>query len=347
VEKPQQGAAVCEEAVLMGRLMCLTEMILAMILSIMPAFLMSVEASEITMPLPVRNLYPPMMRFFDPTPDSALRSYDPTWSFEFNQHYSTVNVADNSTKAQLLVDMELYVLDPVIRYAVNSGLELTLRTPVLMPASGVFDSAIQSFHDAFSMPDGGRKFRPNDSFAYVFNPAKGTGWRGRSRVEIGNIELSARYHLLGEGEWKLAALAAVKLPTASKARGWGSGEPDLAVGTVTSWKNSDWFAHLEGWVIQPLAKDQPGIHYGRYLRGSVVAGYQLFDSAALIVQAQGGSSPYNTGISGLDHPPFLISFGLRGQLTTGMGWHATIVENISQVTTQDISVAVGLSQAFE
>jgi len=104
--------------------------------------------------------------------------------------------------------------------------------------------------------------------------------------------------------------------------------------------------------VQPLASDEPGIHYQSYLRGSVTLGYQLFDAASLMVQAQGGSSPYLTAVSALDHPPFLISFGLRGQLhaaggQSALGWTATIVENISQVTTQDISVAIGLSWPVE
>jgi len=41
----------------------------------------------------------------------------------------------------------------------------------------------------------------------------------------------------------------------------------------------------------------PGIRYECYLRGSLTLGYQLFDSASLIVQAQGGTSPYLTSIS--------------------------------------------------
>jgi len=145
----------------------------------------------------------------------------------------------------------------------------------------------------------------------------------------------------------MAALAALKLPTASKARGWGSGAIDLAAGSVLSWQQGEWFAHLEGWLVQPFAKDEPGIRYERYLRGSVSLGYRLFDAASLIVQAQGGNSPYLATISALDHPPFLVSFGLRGNMDSGLGWTATIVENISQVTTQDISVALGFSWPVE
>jgi len=312
----------------------------------------SAQAVDLTSPLPVRNLYPPMMRFFDPTPDSALRSYDQPWLFELNQHYSTVNIIDPQPGVRLLVDMELYVLEPVVRYAVGGRLEFSIRAPLLMPASGVFDAAIMSFHEGFGFPNNGRGLRPNNGFAYMFDNGRGTRWQGRSRFELGNVELSSRFQLASGEHWAMAALAAIKLPTASKARGWGSGASDLAAGGVVSWRQGGAFAHLEGWAIQPLASDAPGIRYQRYVRGSVTLGYQLFDATSVIVQVQGGNSPYQSTISALDHPPFLISFGLRGHVggtgkDSGLGWTATIVENISQVTAQDISVAIGLSRSFE
>ncbi|MDQ6950222.1 MAG: hypothetical protein Q9M26_00995, partial [Mariprofundales bacterium] len=103
------------------------------------------HAANLTTPLPTRNLYPPMMRFFDPTPDSALRPYDQAWSLELNVHYATINLYDHLPNPQLLVDMELAVIDPVIRRAINDHLELSLRTPLLLPGRGVFDGAIQRF----------------------------------------------------------------------------------------------------------------------------------------------------------------------------------------------------------
>ncbi len=323
------------------------------LLSLLLVFAMPARAVDLTSPLPVRNLYPPMMRFFDPTPDSALRSYEKSWLFELTQHYSTVNIIEPRSGARVLVDMELYVLDPVIRYSIKNTLEVSLRMPVLLPGSGIFDSPIQLFHRRFGFPDNGRVLRPNNSFAYAINNGKGASWRGNSHPEFGNVELSERLQLLKGKSWALAALAAVKLPTASKARGWGSGPVDIAGGGVVSWHGGDGFAHLEGWLIQPLANDEAGIRYTQYLRGSLTLGYQLFDAVSVIMQVQGGDSPYQSMISALDHPPFLVSFGLRGNLASvggggsGLGWTATIVENISQVTAQDISVVIGLSWPFE
>ncbi len=301
-------------------------------------------AADMITPLPVRNLDPVMMRFFDPTPDSALRSYDQSWSFELNHHYASLYQFDQLPISQLSVDMELYLFDPVMRLALSDSFELSLRTPVIVPASGVFDDTIQNFHRWFGLPNGGRQYRPNSSYAYALDHNSGAQWQGQNRWEFGNIELSARYHLAGSEHWAMDVLAASKLPTASKSRGWGSGAADIAAGFVTSLHQGDWSAHLEGWLIVPLVKDEPGLRYKKtYSRGSFTVGYRVFDSVGLIVQAQGGNSPYRTAISNLDHPPFLVSFGLRGVTSYGWGWTLAFVENITQVTTQDVSVTAGIN----
>jgi len=304
-------------------------------------------AADLISPLPVRNLDPVMMRFFDPTPDSALRTYDQAWSFELNQHYASLYQYDQLPNAQLLVDMELYVVDPVIRFALSDNLEMTMRAPLIVPTSGIFDDAIQNFHDWFNMPNGGRQNRPNNSFAYALNHNQGAQWQGRNRWEPGNVELSARYRLAGNTHWAIAALAAVKLPTASKPRGWGSGAADIAVGIVSSLQQGDWSGHIEGWLIKPFAKDEPGLQYKQvYTRGSLTGAYQMLDMVALIVQAQGGNSPYRSRLAPLDHPPFLITFGLRGSTSYGWGWNMAFVENITQVTTQDVSITAGINWQY-
>ncbi|MDQ6966993.1 MAG: DUF3187 family protein, partial [Mariprofundaceae bacterium] len=303
--------------------------LISLVLMMLP-FGAQAVAVDLSQPLPVRNLYPPMMRFFDPTPDSALRAYNQAWSFEFNQHFSTVNSFDYYPGSTLIADMELYVLDPVVRRSVSSDLELTLRVPLLRPWQGVFDGTIQAFHRVFSMPNGGRQLRPNNSFAYSYNNGRGTSWQGGNRWEMGNLELSVRYGLNEGNDWALAGLAAVKLPTASLSRGWGSGAADMGLGLVASWSSGIWFGHLEGWAIQPFAKDVPGVSYVTYMRGSVEAGYR-FEDMSMMVQAQGGGSPYRAlGLSWLESPPILISFGLRGEVWEGYGWSLTVTENLTQ-----------------
>lgn len=292
-----------------------------------------------TSPLSIRNLYPPMMRFFDPLPDSAFLQPDQKIRLEANQHYASIYQFDLLPGGNLLVDMELYVLDIVARKTISESFELSLRLPLLMPGSGGFDSLIQNFHSKLDMPNGGRQLRGNNRFAYQYS----SHWSGAAQPELGNVVVGGKYKVVGGESWSLAGLTAIKAPTASKSRGWGSGAADIAAGAVLSWHNDDYFTHLEAWYIYPFAKSDAGLSYRSYGRGSVTAGLRMSQTLSAVVQAQGGPSPYVSGLPQLVHPPYLISAGLQGEAYSNLGWSIFYTENISQKTTQDISISVNLS----
>ena len=300
------------------------------------------EPSGPTSPLSIRNLYPPMMRFFDPLPDSAFLQPDQQIRLEANQHYASIYQFDFLPVGNLLVDMELYVLDIVARKTISESVELSLRLPLLIPGSGAFDSLIQNFHSKLDMPNGGRQLRGNNRFSYQYSGH----WSGEARPELGNIVVGGKYRVAGGENWSLAGLTAIKTSTASKARGWGSGAADIAAGAVISWRNNNYFTHLEAWYIYPFASDEAGLTYRSYGRGSVTAGLRMSESLSAVVQAQGGQSPYVSGLPQLVHPPYLISVGLQGEAYNSLGWSIFFTENISQKTTQDISISVNLSWLF-
>lgn len=302
----------------------------------------SAQTAGPTSPLSIRNLYPPMMRFFDPLPDSAFLQPDQQVRLEANQHYASIYHYDFLPGGNLLVDMELYVLDIVARKSISKSVELSLRLPLLIPGSGTFDSLIQNFHSKLDMPNGGRQLRGNNSFAYRFNGH----WSGAAQPELGNVVVGAKLRVAGGDNWSLAGLTAVKAPTASKSRGWGSGAADVAAGAVISWASDSYFTHLEAWYIYPFAGDEAGLTYRSYGRGSVTAGLRMSESLSAVVQAQGGQSPYVSGLPQLIHPPYLISTGLQGEAYNKLEWSIYFTENISQKTTQDISISVNLSWLF-
>jgi len=319
------------------------------------------DDSNITEPLHVRNLYPPMMRFFDPVPDSALRSYK-NWDISLDQHLASVYQFNQWPLDRLLVDMELYVADVTIRKSLLSDFELSLRLALLRPYNGVADQLIKEFHKLIHINSLGRLLRPNNSFDYHFSPGAGAGWRGRNAWAIGNSVLSLRKQLLRNDNWGIAGLAAVNLPTGSKHLGWSSGRPDLAIGAVTSYKMENWFAHMELWGVYPFAKDLPGskfqpftttqyilgIHYRPYMRGSATLGWKYSRQLSLVAQAQGGPSPYSSGLRQLDSSSLLMSVGLQGETDAGTGWSIIITEDgLKVMTTQDISISMSLRWQFD
>lgn len=297
--------------------------------------------STLLEPLPATNTYAPFSRFFDPLAQNALRPYSERLSVDIHQHYSSLFYYDTLPAGKLLVDMEVYTVETVLRRTFFEDVELALRLPLHYAWRGMLDGPIQNFHKLTGLPNGGRENRPNDRYGYDFNV--GGGWSDGPGAEIGNAVLTLRTPLLSKPDEALAALAAVKLPTASASRGWGSGAADIGAGMVWSQMRGAWFGHLDGWLIYPLAADIAGVDYSLYFRGAAVLGWRWADNLSALVQIQGGSSPYSTSIARLKDGPLLITFGLRGELESGMGWSIAFAEDLSYYTTQDFSLVFGLS----
>ena len=307
--------------------------------------------SFITAPLPLRNMYPPMMRFLDPVPDSALRDYS-DWDVGLHQHLSSIYQADQWPASQLLADMELSVTDLMVRKALTEDMDLSVQLSLLRPFNGVLDQLVKDVHKILGVPSSGRQFRANNAFGYYFRPGSPGGWQGKNRWEMGNAVVSLRKQLLEGDGWAVAGLASVKASTASSSRGFGSGKPDVGAGAVASFAGERWFMHVEAWAIYTFARDVaatalPGISYHPYSRGSATLGWKYSDQLALIVQGQGGSSPYSSGIRQLDKPPLIYSFGLQGETDGGTGWTLAFTENgLSQHTTQDFTLSLAMHWQF-
>lgn len=311
----------------------------------------SAGESFITSPLPVRNMYPPMMRFLDPVPDSALRDYS-NWDIGLHQHLSSVYQADQWPANQLLADMELSVTDLTVRKSITQDMDLSVQLSLLRPFSGFMDQLVKDVHKILGVPGAGRQFRPNNSFGYYFRPGSPGGWQGKNRWEMGNATISLRKQLLAGCGWAIAGLTSIKLPTASSARGLGSGRPDVGLGAVVSAASDRWFMHVEVWGIHTFTKDVaagalPAVKYHPYVRGSTTLGWKYSDQLALIVQGQGGTLPYSSGIRQLDKPPLIYSFGLQGETDSGTGWTLAFTENgLTQLTTQDFTFSLALHWQF-
>ena len=291
-------------------------------------------------PLPIIQQNPAMTRYFDPRPTSAAVLAAGRAQLRLQTHYSSIFLADQlPTARRYLADLELLTMETTLRYGLGHRSDLTLNLPAMRPLAGALDRFLHRYHRALNLPNGGRELRPNNQFSYFYQG----GWRGKPQWELGNLQLTLRSRLVAK-RWAL--LLGVRLPTASRARGWGHPGADLALGSVLSWQRGRWFAHGEGWWVHPVIRRDSGMGVRDYPRASATVGRGIAWFAAplnLLLQAQGGGSPYRSGVAALDSPPWLISVGLRGASHQGWQWNAAFVENITQSSTQDFSLSFGVT----
>jgi len=302
------------------------------------------DEAAMTMALPVHNLYPAMMRFYDPVPVSAFRPFDNKPEYALLQHYTSIFLFDELPVGRLLSDMEIYTVELQADRAIGESTEIGLTIPVHYATGGFLDPFLRSYHEALGLPNSGRELQPDNQYSWDYSDAGGNAvWSDQAGWEMGNISLRLRQKLTQEEGWGLSMLAALQLPTASKSRGWGRGAPDVAAGAVYSWKKNSLFGHLEGWLIHPFAKDESGLNIQSYARASTTLGWQLKRPLSLLVQIQGGLSPYDSGIQQLDQSPSQISFGIRWAMSRKAVLTFAFVENMSQQTTPDFGFTIGLN----
>ena len=114
-----------------------------------------------------------------------------------------------------LLDGEIGLFAPTVHYQVNRRLGFFLSLPVFYMTSGVFDTAIESYHDAFGFPQGERNLVTRNEFSMVYRVGREQVVElGAPASGVSDPILGVRYRLLPSGgPWDLVAQGAVKVAT--------------------------------------------------------------------------------------------------------------------------------------
>jgi len=304
------------------------------------------SAAEPLRPFPVKQGNPIMLRFLDPIPFATPRKDSSI--FYFTQSYSSIFLADQlPNQKKYVADMELYIMDFTIAHRLTSDSSVYINIPLMMPLAGALDPFLRQYHQRLGLPNGGREARPDNSFAYQYSGAS-EGWNSQSRWEMGNIQAQWRKTWGDEEKIQTSSALSVKIPTGSSKRGWGHAGIDLGAAIIQSWQDANWKAHAELWWIHPFARQDFGSPIKDYLRSTLSLGHaaKLLFNAVWVVQVQGGTSPYKTGIAPLDQPPWLVSAGFQHEAINHTSWNFAFTENITQRNTQDFGVSLQVARQF-
>jgi hypothetical protein len=75
---------------------------------------------------------------------------------------------------------------------------------------------------------------------------------------------------------------------------------------------------------------------------STTIGYQFGNHWSVMAQVQGGNSPYDSSLQQLDNAPWLVTLGGRIALANTSALTLAFTEGITQKTTADFSLSIGL-----
>jgi hypothetical protein len=181
-------------------------------------------SAQLAEPLHVRNLNPLVAVFGLPAWDTVPVGTRLGVMTEVANHYR-FSLAGGDF---LTLDGETVRTTLAFQHGFGSGWSLGFEVPYIRVGGGVLDDAIDAWHSAFGMPDGGRNARPEGQLLYAFGELPAPSFELlESRSGTGDTQLKFA-RLIGR-EQGFVVQATIKLPTGDEDLLAGSGSTDWSV----------------------------------------------------------------------------------------------------------------------
>lgn len=148
-------------------------------------------------------------------------------AFNLANHYVNESLGDE----QLMIDGETARTTLLVRRGVGRGYEWGVELPYVSHSDGFLDAAIDSWHEFFNLPQGGRDLAPRDRFLYRYRRQGVDLLRiTDEHAGVGDVRLTGAMSLNPDSRSAPVALRAqIKLPTGNSAALLGSGSTDLSL----------------------------------------------------------------------------------------------------------------------
>ncbi|KGE02803.1 DUF3187 family protein [Pseudohaliea rubra] len=314
--------------------------------------LLSAQATvaDVEAPFPTANRSPLILPLG--LPDARGAALLPAGALEFRSTLEFANTSLNEPSlcgddCSLTLDGETARLALGMRRGLAGGWEASAVLPLLRHSGGFLDSAIEGWHDVFSLPNGDRDQYPQDRLRFQYRPESGGVALADTVSGIGDLQLGIARQL---GE-RFALRGQLKLPSGDTGDLTGSGGTDAALSLHFSSNGNDagatagrrLYAHLSGGVLfgedgklLPEARE-------RWLAfGSATLGWRASEHWHLKVQVDGHSAAWDSPREALGDPSAQLVVGATGQL--GKHWLVDLAfsEDIVVERSPDIVFHLGL-----
>jgi hypothetical protein len=158
------------------------------------------------------------------------RIADDSWSFAADFNWASTALAQRAGSEQLIVDAEIRELRVTLGRSWSNGFAARLEIPYRYTGGGVLDAAIDSWHDAFGLPEGARAAMPQDRIRVAY--ARGSNVlldMQSSQAGVGDVSLDIGRSLGSGTKGAAAAWLSIKLPSGDADRFTGNGATDVSL----------------------------------------------------------------------------------------------------------------------
>lgn len=280
-------------------------------------------------PLRLVNQQPLQLLFLQPFPDVAPPIEPGHPLVHLNTALTNTLVQQNRDYvAELDLEMLRTVID--LRYGFHSNVELGLEIPILFTYSGILDRFIDNAEEFFGGKRRQRRDENKGQFAYRVLRDDRLFIQGRDNVlGIGDIVWKLKVRLWRKRAWRpaLSIRAAVKLPTGSTSRAFGSGEADGSVGFLLQQSLGRLTLYVNGDVAFP-GKISEEVSLQPFFAGIFAVEYRIARPVSLVAQFRGDTRPFHGTIPVLDKRLLEALLGVNWALTRRIWLQVGVSEDV-------------------
>jgi hypothetical protein len=304
-------------------------------------------------PLPLRANGPVVQQFLAFRPRRARSVPRRDNELRVVSEYSSVFEVGSATNGSVELDGEVWRTSLSVRRGLSRSTDIELELSALYASSGFLDVFIESWHDVFGLPDGGRETREHFDYSMRVESAGQTAWE-LDEAELGLADLPVTLtQMLAEpraGVPGLALQAAVELPTGSESGGYGNGALDWGVALVAELSHGDWTIGAgASWVDRAPSSgfERTGLEVEDPLQGWLSAEWRVARPTSLLVALRyEGAVSDSLGIEELGGDVLELDLGLVRDLPGGSRLSLGISEDLLSQSGVDLTAFLALTSLF-
>jgi hypothetical protein len=331
-----------------------------------PAF----AEGELFGPLRIRDMTPFNLLRLDMLPAHAVAAAPGSWAFDASLSCTNTFVMSDNVERYLeergtrgpltqadveavlalgedayYVDGEFGLLDLSAHYAVTDRASIYFTIPVYDFSGGLFDEAIEGFHDAFGIDAAGRHLVERDRFqsilsldgspSYYLEPPVGWG--------IGDPVLGMRHaRALGDSSWGLVVDGAAKLAFRGARPLLSTGTNDYGIQGSLQGRFLRQAVHFSASLVRTDG-EVLGVHLEHRVIPTLTAAYEfgVTERSSLIVQLYASESKVrDTSIEEIKANKYQASVGLRSRRGSFVYGFALTENLVNYQNTPDLGVTL-------
>jgi len=299
-------------------------------------------------PFPARDLNPLLAGFGLPAALPARLSGE-TWTLAADLNWASVSLVQRAGSEQLIVDAETREARVTIGRSWSNGFAAQVQIPYRYTGGGVLDSAIDSWHDLFGLPEGTRAFSPQDRIRIAYASGNTVLFDVQSsQAGLADLSLDFGRSLTSTPSTAAAAWLSVKLPSGDADRFTGTGATDVSLAVAAEHRLADnWSAFGQAGVAW-LGQGERLADRQRDYAWSALAGigWRVWRGLELKAQLDAHSAVFDEADLDFLSDALVLTVGGDYRFASGWQFDLAVSEDIAVESASDVVFVIGLQKAL-